>query len=621
MISDDDVIQLAIDRGLVSSDRVAAARAKLNQAASSPLAPGARGSAGIWMEGQVLSATAQATMDRARRGTQTGPAGTRPSKSIPGRPAGLFDVLRGDGALNARQLTEFFSAEFDLPVTELEGVRVPPETLQLVPRALAERHGLLPLSRDGERLRVAVGDPFDTDGIDGIRYLTGLDIVTTVAPVDGLHSAIEHFYGGEAEAKVELDDASDLPANGDNGDEVDGANEMAAAGELDAPIITLVRDIIEKAVLRAASDIHFEPLEKRFRVRYRIDGALIEAENPPKRLQAPIISRLKIMANISIAEKRIPQDGRIQVVVAGRSLDLRVSSLPTAHGESIVMRILDKEGLKPGLAELGFSNDDRRLFEQSIKLPDGILLVTGPTGSGKTTTLYSCLHHLNQTDRKIITVEDPVEYQLTGINQVPVRQEIGMTFASALRAMLRQAPNIVMVGEIRDRETAEIAINASLTGHMVFSTLHTNDAPGAVVRLMDMGVKPFLVSTSLRAVLAQRLVRKNCPACTRPHQPQPEELQRLNITAEQAAEATFMKGRGCAECHGTGYRGRMGIFELLIMNDELRMLVHAQASALQLRERARSFGLRSLREDGIGKVIAGLTTIEEVVSITVDEAN
>ncbi len=531
----------------------------------------------------------------------------------------VIQIAIDRGLASTGKVTEFLAAESGLPRIRLHNLRVEPETLGLVPRAFAVRHGLLPLSHDSRRLQVAVGDPFNTDGIDGVHYLTGLDVVTTLAAADELRSAIDRVYGPDASSALEPSaDVSLLTANFD-GEEPGIADELAGGEESDAPIIALVQTIIEKAVVRAASDIHFEPLETRFRVRYRIDGILVEDGNPPKRLQAAIISRLKIMANISIAEKRVPQDGRIRVTVAGRSLDLRVSSLPTAHGESIVMRVLDQAGVKTGLSELGFSNEDRRLFEQLIKLPDGLLLVTGPTGSGKTTTLYSCLHHLNQTDRKIITVEDPVEYQLAGINQVPVRPEIGMTFAAALRAMLRQAPNVVMVGEIRDRETAEIAINASLTGHMVFSTLHTNDAPGAVIRLIDMGVKPFLVSTSLRAVLAQRLVRRNCPACSRRYQPQPQELQLLKIAPEAAALATFMKGGGCADCHGTGYHGRIGIFELLVVDDELRLLIHAQAGAAQIREKAVALGLHTLREDGIRKITAGLTTIEEVVSITVDD--
>ena len=386
------------------------------------------------------------------------------------------------------------------------------------------------------------------------------------------------------------------------------------------PVIRLVQDLIADAIRRRASDIHLEPLERRFRVRYRIDGVLLEVDAPPKRLQLAIISRLKIMANISIAEKRVPQDGRIQIETAGRTLDLRVSSLPTAHGESIVMRILDKEGLKLGMPELGFLPDDQKEFERLIASPDGIMLVTGPTGSGKTTTLYACLHHLNQPDRKIITVEDPVEYQIAGINQVPVNADIGMTFAAALRAMLRQAPNIVMVGEIRDRETAEIAINASLTGHMVFSTLHTNDAPSAVTRLIDIGAKPFLVAASLRSAMAQRLVRRICPACKKAYTPvRCASCTRSAWTPAQLAGATFAHGAGCAACHGTGYRGRMGIFEIFLVHDGIRGMIYGNVTAARLRQQARADGMRTMREDGLRKVLAGLTTIEEVVSVTVGD--
>ena len=327
------------------------------------------------------------------------------------------------------------------------------------------------------------------------------------------------------------------------------------------------------------------------------------------------------MANISIAEKRIPQDGRIQLTLAGRSLDLRVSSLPTAHGESIVMRLLDRNDLSPGLAELGFMADDRVRFEQLITLANGLILVTGPTGSGKTTTLYGCLQQLNHTDRKIITVEDPVEYQLSGINQVPVRPETGLTFGAALRAMLRQAPNVIMVGEIRDRETAEIALHASLTGHMVFSTLHTKDAIGAITRLVDIGVQPFLLSASLRAVLAQRLVRKTCLQCRRLYSPNAAELTALGLEPALVTGATFMRGSGCPACEGTGYRGRIGIFELLVLDEEISQLIHERPGASRLRQHARARGMRTLREDGARKAIAGLTTIEEVVSITTGDAS
>jgi general secretion pathway protein E/type IV pilus assembly protein PilB len=344
-------------------------------------------------------------------------------------------------------------------------------------------------------------------------------------------------------------------------------------------------------------------------------------KSPPKRLQPSIISRLKIMSNMSIAERRIPQDGRIQCNVGNKVIDLRVSCLPTNHGESIVMRILDKEGLKLGLGELGFFTDDQQTFERLISLPDGILLVTGPTGSGKTTTLYSCLNYINRPDRKIITVEDPVEYQMSGINQVQVSEVIGFTFAAALRSMLRQAPNIVMLGEIRDMETATIAINASLTGHLVFSTLHTNDAPSAVTRLIDIGIKPFLVASSARALIAQRLVRKICKKCGGPYMPTESELKALQIDAAAAASAKFTKGRGCPDCNKTGCRGRMGIFEIFLIDDEARKLIYEKVSSNVLRIRAREAGMRTLREDGRRKAIGGLTTAEEVIRATVGDVD
>jgi type IV pilus assembly protein PilB len=356
-------------------------------------------------------------------------------------------------------------------------------------------------------------------------------------------------------------------------------------------------------------------------VRYRIDGMLHEMKPPPKRLQPAIISRLKIQSNMSISEHRIPQDGRIQTSVGSKLIDLRVSCLPTNHGESIVMRILDKEGLRLGLPELGFFTDDQQTFERLIGLPDGILLVTGPTGSGKTTTLYSCLHFINRPDRKIITVEDPVEYILAGINQVQVNDTVGLTFAMALRSILRQAPNVIMVGEIRDLETASIAINASLTGHLVFSTLHTNDAPSAVTRLIDIGVKPFLVASSTRALMAQRLVRKVCKQCGAPYVPTEGEMRTLNLDAATTQGANFLRGKGCANCNNTGYRGRFGIFEIFIIDDDARKLIYEKVSSSVLRNRAREMGMRTLREDGIRKVLAGLTTPDEVIRATVGDVD
>ncbi len=501
--------------------------------------------------------------------------------------------------------------KFGLATVDLGLLHVSGEVLRLVPRELAVQHTLLPLALKGRTLRVAVADPLGTEGPDSLAHLRQLEIELVLAPAEQLRQTITRFYGHDREAlEPKIDAQLTVGPSAETLDTV-----------ADAPIIKLVHALIEAGIKRGASDIHLEPLERRFRVRYRIDGILLEVDSPPKRLQLAIISRIKIMANISIAEKRLPQDGRIQLLIEGHPLDLRVSSLPTAHGESIVMRILDQEGLKLGLPELGFFPDDQAQFERLIKLPDGILLVTGPTGSGKTTTLYSCLHHLNQPDRKIITVEDPVEYQMSGINQVPVRAEVGMTFAAALRAMLRQAPNIVMVGEIRDQDTAEIAINASLTGHLVFSTLHTNDAPGAVTRLVDIGVKPFLVSASLRGIMAQRLIRRICPHCSKAHEPTTRELQLLDLTAPPTISANFRKGSGCARCHGTGYQGRMGIFEILVISDALRAMIHDGASAAKLRVQARAEGMRTLREDGVRKIIAGLTTVEEVASITVGDVS
>jgi type II secretory ATPase GspE/PulE/Tfp pilus assembly ATPase PilB-like protein len=382
----------------------------------------------------------------------------------------------------------------------------------------------------------------------------------------------------------------------------------------------MVTTLLLEAYKNRASDIHLEPLEKSFRVRFRIDGVLQEMQSPPKKLQAAIISRLKIMTGtMSIAEKRLPQDGRIQVKMGKNAIDLRVSTIPTVHGESVVMRILDKSALVLGLPDLGFLSDDQAKFEQLIQLPDGIILVTGPTGSGKTTTLYACLNYINKPDRKLITVEDPVEYQMSGINQVQVNSEIGMSFPAALRSILRQAPNIIMIGEIRDAETASIAINASLTGHLVLSTLHTNDAPSAIPRLVDIGVQPFLVSSSVRAAMAQRLVRKLCAKCKAPTELTEYELHTLGLEASQMSGATPMKAVGCEACRGKGYKGRMGIFEVFLIDDEVRHMINNNASTIALRQRARELGMRTLREDGVRKVLAGLTTAEEVITSTMTD--
>ena len=500
--------------------------------------------------------------------------------------------------------------EFGLVWVELGDRVIAPDILTALPRDYVLAHAVLPFAREEGSLLVAVPDPRAIDLVDSLAYLAGVPVRAVLAGAADIRQALDRAYGWALAGPVNGVPDPEIPAGATTPDE-----------GRDAPIIQLVQEVIADAIRHRASDIHLEPLERRFRVRHRIDGVLHEAAAPAKRLQLPVISRLKIMANLSIAEKRVPQDGRIQVQVDDRHLDLRVSSLPTVNGESIVMRVLDQVNLKLGMPELGFLPDDQAVFERQVASPDGIMLVTGPTGSGKTTTLYASLHHLNRSDRKIITVEDPVEYQLAGINQVPVNAGIGLTFAAALRAMLRQAPNVIMVGEIRDRETAEIALNASLTGHMVLSTLHTNDAPSAVTRLIDLGARPFLVSASLRSVMAQRLVRRICPACKKSHTPSGRELHALGPDGARLAGADLAHGAGCAACRGTGYRGRMGIFEIFLVHDGIRAMIYDHVTAARLRQQARADGMRTMREDGLRKVLAGLTTIEEIVSVTVGDQN
>ena len=498
---------------------------------------------------------------------------------------------------------------------------VPEEAIKAVPRQLAYRLAVMPLHLEGRHLRVAVTDPFNFDAIDTLNKELRFDIDLVVASAEQIELALKRHYGSASEMVHSLigtysgDKLQIKGIKDENGEIVEHE-----AGD-DAHIIRLVNLMILEAHRLRASDIHLEPLEKRLRLRYRIDGVLQVMTDPPKKLQPAMISRLKIMSNMSISEKRLPQDGRIQMRTSDgkTSIDLRVSTIPTNHGESICMRILDKTSLTLGLTELGYLSDDQATIERILALPDGIFLVTGPTGSGKSTTLYACLNMMNKPDRKIITVEDPVEYQLNGINQVPVNVDVGMTFPMALRAMLRQAPNIIMVGEIRDLETASIAINASLTGHLVFSTLHTNDAPSAVTRLVDIGVKKFLVASSVRAIMAQRLVRRICANCTEPYAPTEMELRALNLKPDQLEQATFRKGRGCDKCRGTGYKGRMGIFEICVLDDEIRRMVNEGLSVSVIRQRARDLGMRTLREDGVRKVLGGMTTPDEVITATMGD--
>ena len=530
---------------------------------------------------------------------------------------GVVDLLLANKLVRPSDVTQAKAAQFGAEVIQLGGLRIPDDVISIIPRHIAKKYRVVPVFKSDGKVAVAIADPSDLNTIDTLTHLLNAEIELRVAAESDIEAALNKYYGGTGQTVVDkaIQELTESEVEVPKG----ALDDDGGAVDADAPLIRLVNQIIVDAFKMRASDIHLEPLSKRFRLRFRIDGVLHEMKAPPKRLQASIITRLKIQSNMSISEHRIPQDGRIQSKVGTKLIDLRVSCLPTNHGESIVMRILDKEGLRLGLPELGFFTDDQQTFEHMIGLPDGILLVTGPTGSGKTTTLYSCLHFINRPDRKIITVEDPVEYILSGINQVQVHEAVGLTFAAALRSILRQAPNVVMIGEIRDMETASIAINASLTGHLVFSTLHTNDAPSAVTRLVDIGVKPFLVASSTRCLMAQRLVRKVCRQCAQPYQATEQEMRALNLTPESLQTATMQKGRGCSNCSNTGCRGRFGIFEIFIIDDEARKLIYDKASSSVLRARAREMGMRTLREDGIRKVLAGLTTPEEVIRATVGD--
>lgn len=533
----------------------------------------------------------------------------------------IVDLLVKDGIVSHADVSRALAAQAHMDWIDISAMIIPPEVIRQIRADDARRFKVIPVAFGETGLVVAVSDPLDIDTIDSLSFLLQRELELVCASPEKIRDALIKYYGTADEAADVLQKKI--------GEDVDISLEIGEGGDLvggvedsDAPIIRMVSMLLVEAHRLGASDIHLEPLDKKFRVRFRIDGVLQEMQAPPKRLQSAIVSRLKIMTgSMSIAEKRMPQDGRIQVKIKKKPIDLRVSTIPTNHGESVVMRVLDKSTLVLGLPELGFFSDDQEKFERLIQLPDGILLVTGPTGSGKTSTLYACLNYINKPDRKIITVEEPIEYQMTGINQVQVNAEIGMTFPAALRSILRQAPNIIMIGEIRDLETASIATNASLTGHLVFSTLHTNDAPSAVARLIDIGVQPFLVASSIRAIMAQRLVRRLCTNCKQPDTLSETDLRALRIEPSQLNEPQVMRPVGCDRCRHTGYKGRMGIFEIFIIDDEARHMINKRTPTLQLRQRARELGMRTLREDGVRKVLAGLTSAEEVISITVGDVS
>ena len=527
--------------------------------------------------------------------------------------AKLQDALVKLGYATTEQIMKAIADFHGLPFVDLTNMTISPAVIELVPESVARENVVLPMAQSNGALRIIMSDPTDFDTLQKLQFILNCDIQPVLAAREQIIEAINRHYGQTETESVDsmlaefTDTAIDFT-------ETESAGGSPLADESDAPVVKLVNLMIHEAVTLRASDIHIEPFDDRIRVRYRIDGVLAERDSPPRRLLAPLLSRIKIMASIDISEKRRPQDGRIKTNVGGKHFDLRVSLLPTTHGQSAVMRILDLASIQVSVKDLGFAEDDYKRFHNIIKRPNGIFLVTGPTGSGKTTTLYAALNELNRPDRKIITAEDPVEYYLPGINQVEVKHQIGLDFARIIRAMLRQAPNIILVGEIRDVETAEVAIQASLTGHLVFSTLHTNDAPSAITRLVDIGVQPFLIASSVNAILAQRLIRLVCQKCKSPYTPPASELKAAGLTPDRLKHATFFRGQGCSHCNKTGYRGRLGIFELLRMNTAIRELTFKREANQNLRKEGKT-GMRTLLEDGVNKAVKGITTLEEVLSI------
>lgn len=506
-------------------------------------------------------------------------------------------------------LAEFYKFEY----VDLSAIRIPDHVIQLVPESVARENKIIPISDEDETIKVLVSDPFDIETIEKLRFILNRKVETALAPQEHIQEAINKYYGqveGES-ADSMLQEFTDTQIDFTETEE-DKMREDEDGGDDSAPVVRLVQYMIGEAVQLRASDIHVEPFEERVRIRYRIDGVLIERDSPPRRLLNAILSRIKILAKMDIAERRRPQDGRIKITVGEKELDLRVSIIPTNHGQSAVMRLLDKDNIKVGVKQLGLAERDFKLFAGLIKRPNGIFLVTGPTGSGKTTTLYAALNALNRPDRKIITAEDPVEYYLPGVNQVEVRHNIGLDFARIIRAMLRQAPNIILVGEMRDTETAQMGIQASLTGHLVFSTLHTNDAPSAVTRMTDMGVPGYMVASSVIAVLAQRLVRKICTRCKVPITLSDAVLEDAGLPKEIVPFAKFSRGKGCPYCQKKGYRGRIGIYELMIVNGRLREKMFAGRSSADLRTEAINSGMTTLYCDGLRKVLTGITTLDEV---------
>lgn len=521
------------------------------------------------------------------------------------------------GYISDGEITNFLSAQYRVPAVNLDEYEIDQDVLKLVSREVCDKHKIIPVSRAGSSLIMAMADPTNLHAIDDIKFLTGFNVEPVVASETAIQAAVERYYsaGPSYDEVMAGFDEGEIAFGGD--DEELNLMELEKASE-DAPVVRLVNMVLLNAIKKGASDIHVEPYEKKLRIRYRIDGVLIEEMSPPLKLKNAISSRLKIMSQLDIAERRLPQDGRIKLKLGkGREMDFRVSVLPTLWGEKIVMRLLDKSNLQLDMTKLGFDAGPLADFQWAIHQPWGMVLVTGPTGSGKTTTLYSALSEMNQPGHNISTAEDPVEYNLHGINQVQMHDEIGLNFAMCLRAFLRQDPDVLMVGEIRDFETAEIAVKAALTGHMVLSTLHTNDAPATISRMLNMGVEPFLITASVNLVLAQRLARKICVDCKREHKVEPQTLVDIGFSTEQIAGANLMKGAGCRTCNDTGYKGRVALYEVMKFGDSLKEMVLQGASTAELKTAAIRQGMSTLRASGIRKVLAGVTTTEEILRVTI----
>jgi len=532
----------------------------------------------------------------------------------------LTQIIVDFGLLSEDQLLQAVAEHLNLEFLNLETVDLQQNVLRSMPSSVARMYGAVPVSLQGNTMTVAVLDPYNPQLVEELSFVLGKDVQLAVAPSKQIEAAIARYFSEESGSlKDVLEEMEEQLASAEVVETAaKGAGGEAALEELasQAPIVRFVNLILFQAIQDRASDIHFEPFEDEFKIRYRVDGALYEMAPPPKHLSLPVISRIKVMSNLNIAERRLPQDGRIQINLAGKQVDLRVSTLPTQYGESVVLRVLDRTVVNLEIESLGLPDDIREKLAEVIHIPNGIVIVTGPTGSGKTTTLYSCLKRINTVDLKLLTAEDPVEYDIEGIMQVPVNEAVGMTFARALRAFLRQDPDVIMVGEMRDLETAQISIQASLTGHLVFTTLHTNDAPGAVTRMIDMGVEPFLITSTLEGVLAQRLVRTVCKKCKVAYEPTDAVLSELGLTRADVQSRPFYYGKGCMECNETGYRGRKGLFELLIISEPIRELINMRAPSGVIRAKALELGMRTLREDGIRSILDGVTTVEEVLKYT-----